>query len=187
MSEIVLIRKFDKPISADYLHQATIALGWCRTLYGVNPSIHFLALDGQRCACIFDAPDAEAVRNVIRAGGRSEPEALWPCTVHPGPNDDGVSAPVQHDCALILTERLFARRSQSDERQTDGAFPADRNCVRFVRSYISHDRGRAICLYTAPDVELVREAHEAAGVEFERIWPARAILGTPAELMTQSS
>src|SRR5262245_29206006 len=89
MAEIMLIRRFEKPIVVDYLHEATIALGWCRKLYGVTPGIHFLAVDGRRCACIFDAPDAEAVRSVIRTGSRSEPEALWPCTVHPGVNDDG--------------------------------------------------------------------------------------------------
>src|SRR5262245_45587733 len=126
MAEIMLIRRFEKPIGADYLYEAAVALGWCRKLYGVSPIIHFLALDGQRCACIFDAPDAEAVRSVIRTGSRSAPEALWPCTVHPGVNDDGVSAPARHGDALILVEHLFARPSEAEELHTKGAITADR-------------------------------------------------------------
>lgn len=183
MSEIMLIRNFDKPIGADYLHQATIALNWCRKLYGVSPSIHFLARDGLRCACIFDAPDAEAVRNVIRSGGRSEPEAVWPCTIHPGPDDDGASVPVQPGStgALVLVERLVEPRSGADS-----VLPLDRDDVRHVRSYLSHDRRRVILIYTAPDLELVRAAYRTAGLELDRIWAAHAIDGMATTTELQS-
>jgi hypothetical protein len=188
MSEIMQIRRFEKPIGHDYLQQAMEALGWCRRLYGVTPGVHFLAMDGRQTACIFDAPDAEAVRNVIRAGGRSEPEAVWACTVHPGPNDDGSSVPLERDStgAFILVERLFERPSHPDELQADLALPAYSGGVRYVRSYLSNDRLRAICVYTAPDLELVHEAHRAAGLKFERIWSARAIDGTPTKAEPQS-
>ncbi len=180
MSEIMQIRRFEEPIGADYLHQAMEALSWCRKLYGVAPGIHFLAIDGRESACIFDAPDAEAVRSVIRAGGRSEPEAVWACTVHPGPHDDGVSLAFERGSTgpLILVERLFERPSGPDELQADAPSPDDTGGVRYVRSYLSNDRLRAISVYTAPDLELVREAYRLAGLKFERMWPARAVDGT---------
>ena len=113
MTDIVLVRRFDKPIDAGYLDAAAAALGWCRQLYGVTPQLHFLAQDGLRCACIFGAPDAEAVRNVIRAGKRNEPEALWACTVHPGAGDDGRGDPGHATHALILVERSSSSPSCS--------------------------------------------------------------------------
>jgi hypothetical protein len=179
MSEIMLIRKFDKPIGVDYFEQAAIALAWCRRLYGVSPRIHFLAEDGLRCACIFDAPDAEAVRNVIRSGDRSEPEALWPCIIHPGPDDDGVSDPLKGGLKriLVLVEHLFERPLHLDELHATRVLPAGLHGVRFVRSYLSGDRLRAICLYTTPGLESVREAHQTCGLKFERMWSARAAYG----------
>jgi hypothetical protein len=189
MTEIMQIRRFEKPIGVDYLHQAMEMLGWCRKLYGVTPGIHFLAMDGRQSACIFDAPDAEAVRNVIRAGGRSEPEAVWPCTVHPGPDDDGASLPLERDstATLVVVERLFERPSRPGQLQADIALPADPSGARYVRSYLSNDRLRAISLYTTPDLELIREAYRVAGLEFDRIWPAYAIDGTSAKAELQSS
>ena len=106
MSEIVLIREFDPPIDAGYLEAASVDLGWCRELYGVAPLLHFLARDGRRCACIFGAPDAEAVRNVLRAGNRSEPEGLWACTVHSADDDDG--AVTREEC-----EEMFGNGARS--------------------------------------------------------------------------
>jgi len=189
MSEIMQIRRFEKPIGVDYLHQAMEMLGWCRKLYGVTPGIHFLAMDGRQSACIFDAPDAEAVRNVVRAGGRSEAEAVWPCTVHPGPDDDGASLPLERDstATLVVVEHLFERPSRPDQLQADIALPADPSGARYVRSYLSNDRLRAISLYTTPDLELIREAYRGAGLKFDRIWPAYAVDGTPAKAELQLS
>jgi hypothetical protein len=179
MSEIMQVRRFEEPIGPDYLHQAMEALGWCRKLYGVTPGIHFLAIDGRESACIFDAPDAEAVRNVIRAGGRSEPEAVWACTIHPGPHDDGADLTLEgHSTGtLVVVERLFERPSSPDELQEDALFPDVAGGIRYVRSYLSNDRLRAISLYRAPDLDLVREAYRSAELKLERIWSARAIDG----------
>jgi hypothetical protein len=183
MSDIVLIRRFDNPIGSDYLDAASVALGWCRNLYGVTPRLHFLAHDGLRCACIFGAPDAEAVRNVLRAGSRSEPEALWACTIRPGADDDGHGDPVAGHAtrALVVVERSFEHPAVLD----DLLALKDRNIpcfhlhdVRFARSYFSIDRRRTVCLYVAPDAESVRHANRLAGLPFDRVWSARAIPGT---------
>lgn len=182
MSEIILIRTFDRPVGPDYFDKATAALTWCRKLYGVSPRIHFLADDGLRCACVFGAPDAEAVRNVIRAGDRAEPAALWPSTVHPGPEDDGGKNALDGGVTrtLVLVERSFAHPARVDELHLDGA-PDDPKGLHFVRSYLSSDRLWAICLYTAPDLESVQQAHRTAGLTFERMWRARVIQGAASE------
>jgi len=186
MSEIMLIRKFDKPVGVDYLHQATIALSWCRKLYGVDPVVHFLARDGQRCACIFDAPDAEAVRNVIRTGGRSEPEAVWPCTVLPGTDDNGSSIPAGPDTALVVVEYLHNDSPPgSDRLHTEVATPARTNGIRYLRSYVSNDGLRAVSIFTESNPGPVHEAHRVAGLKFNRLWMAHAIDGASAKAELQ--
>jgi hypothetical protein len=47
--------------------------------------------------------------------------------------------------------------------------------VRWVRSYMSLDRRRRICVFEAPDADSVRVSYRSAGVKFERVWPAEAI------------
>ena len=42
--------------------------------------------------------------------------------------------------------------------------------VRFVRTYFSADRTRMLCLYDAPDAEMVRQAQREAGVPFDDAW-----------------
>jgi hypothetical protein len=47
--------------------------------------------------------------------------------------------------------------------------------VRWIRSYMSLDRRRRICIFEAPDADAVRVSYRSAGVKFERVWPAEEI------------
>ena len=47
--------------------------------------------------------------------------------------------------------------------------------VRWVRSYMSLDRRRRVCIFQAPDADAVRASFRSAGVKFERVWPAEEI------------
>jgi hypothetical protein len=44
--------------------------------------------------------------------------------------------------------------------------------VRWMCSYLSTDRKRMFCVFEAPDIESVRDAHRSAGITFERAWAA---------------
>ena len=43
-----------------------------------------------------------------------------------------------------------------------------------------HGSFRQFCVYTAPDLESVREAHQTAGLTVERMWSARAHHDAPS-------
>ena len=47
--------------------------------------------------------------------------------------------------------------------------------VRLLRSYLSADRLRMICLYHAPDAESVRVAQRQSGLPADRAWTAAAL------------
>jgi hypothetical protein len=148
---------------------------------GAFPRCHYLARGGMQCVCVFDAPDAEAIRSAFRTAESSTPKSVWAATVHCGPRDDDAGGPpaLQHPTsALALVERSFAAPVVFDNVQAmedAGADCLNLHRVRFLRSYFSTDRRRMICLYEAPDVEAVRTANRQVGLPFEQIWGAEII------------
>jgi len=44
--------------------------------------------------------------------------------------------------------------------------------ARWERSFLSSDRRRMVCEFTAPDAEAVRSSFRSAGIRFERVWAA---------------
>ena len=47
------------------------------------------------------------------------------------------------------------------------------NGATWLRSYLSADGRRSVCEFEAADAEKVRASFRAAGVAFERTWPAK--------------
>lgn len=79
---------------------------------------------------------------------------------------------------LVIVERSFGSTAEGE-----AAFQGDTSCfdlyqVKFLRSYMSPDMKRVICLFEAPDAESVRVANRQAGVPFERAWTASLMHGT---------
>lgn len=76
---------------------------------------------------------------------------------------------------MIVVERTFDPPLTDEEHERAakklGPCCEVRN-VRWVRSYVALDRRRGYCQFEAADAEAVREAHHAAGVAFDRVWPA---------------
>lgn len=75
----------------------------------------------------------------------------------------------------VIVERAFAEPVDRDHvealmLQEKGCFVSRR--VTLLRSCLSRDRLRMICVYQAPDAESVRVANQLAGAAFERVWTA---------------
>jgi hypothetical protein len=75
---IVVEREFPEPLTEDDVRQLGTQ---CFDLYRVTPVRSYLAPDGKRMVCIFRAPDAEAVRTLLRIN-QSPPGIVWACRVH---------------------------------------------------------------------------------------------------------
>ena len=81
MGRIVLERAFGSPLTAAELISIAQACDDCAELYRVSWLESFLSLDGKKALCIFDAPDAEAVRQL--AGDASVVSlSAWPGRQH---------------------------------------------------------------------------------------------------------
>jgi hypothetical protein len=55
--------------------------------------------------------------------------------------------------------------------------------ARWIRSYLSLDRTRMVCLFEAADAEMVRLSYRSAGVSFERVWSAEIFAAKKEEAL----
>lgn len=81
--------------------------------------------------------------------------------------------------ALVIVERAFDEPKTFAELQAQEErhkWCLEQYGVVFLRSYMSADGKRMICLYDGPDAESVRQVNRQAGLPFERVW-ATAIHG----------
>lgn len=81
---------------------------------------------------------------------------------------------------LVIVERESDNPLDVDllvEMENQKKWCLDLRNIRFMHSYLSHDRQRMICVYEAPDAEAVREAQRAIGMPVIRVWSAELIGG----------
>jgi hypothetical protein len=121
-------------------------------------------------ACVYEAPDAEAVRATQRTG-KLPFDRIWPAhhlpASEPPPRREGYvtvvvqrEMPVAVDVAMVMQ---LSVRSMECLKLRNGA-P--------IESLLSHDGLRMMCAFVAPDAEAVREANAEAGLPMTRAWPA---------------
>jgi hypothetical protein len=172
MPELFLERTFESPISrADVLAMAEVGRS-CFQLHRVDWRVSLLAAGGRNLVCRFSAPDAESLRIAMRAAG-APTGRLWAGTVHDGPE----LSDADHATANVAIERSFdvpvaVEEIQAAERS---GWCAQAYNVTFLRTYVSNDRKRMICLYRAPDAESVRLAQRFMKMPVEAIWAFTAI------------
>lgn len=81
METIVVEHHFeDRPFNVERYETAQLDAEWCLKAYGVRHVKSYLSPDGHRMICIFEAPDAEAVRRVSIQLGYSY-DRLWKATI----------------------------------------------------------------------------------------------------------
>lgn len=189
MATVIVERILNRPRTITEIGMLSKSTEWCMALYDVVALRHYLASDGRRLVCVFDAPDAEALRATMRSGGFDQPAHLWAATIRPAPGrGEDLIGPGAG--ALTVVERSFPEPVVFDDVQA--IEDASRHCfdlrdVTFLRSYFSADRRRMLCLYAAPDAEAVREANQASRLPFDLAWPAEALVERPSPALAAAA
>ncbi|MDA0366760.1 MAG: DUF4242 domain-containing protein [Proteobacteria bacterium] len=83
MPKIVVERLFDEPVAFEDLQKMEDNAQWCLELYNVKFLQSLFAADRKRMICVYEAPDAEAVRSANRKAGLPF-EAVWSADVFEG-------------------------------------------------------------------------------------------------------
>ena len=81
MATIILEQRFEgRAFDVERFNAAQRRNAPCLRVHGVHHTVSYVTRDGLRMICVFDAPDAEAVRRAARQLG-FQSESVWPATV----------------------------------------------------------------------------------------------------------
>ena len=169
MTQLILERVFEPPITIADVHAAARAGGWCLNMYRVGWNGSFLSAGGRQLVCSLTAPDAESARRAFRTAG-ADTRRLWAASVHEAR---------AHEVPTVVTPNVLVERSFTSPAlfekvhalEEAKGWCLEQHRVRWVRSYLSSDGRRMLCLYQAPDAESVRLAQHEAGLAFDTLWP----------------
>jgi hypothetical protein len=76
MPVLVVEERFDPPVDVTKVNPNEEKLSPCLPTYDVKWVASFLASDGSRCVCVYDAPSADSVRQAYRTAGVPF-QAVW--------------------------------------------------------------------------------------------------------------
>lgn len=169
---IVVERSFEEAKAFDELQRAELAVAWCLEQHGVQFLRSYLSLDGRSMVCLYDAPDAESVRETQRRGSLPFTRA-WACSVL---GDTGVDV-AKPGFSTVVVERDVP--AGMPREMIDGIMASSGPCfethrVELLKSHLARDLHRMICIFAAPDAEAVRIANREGGPPFTRVWTATA-------------
>jgi len=175
--ELVLVeRRFDSPIRFEDIVALEMAGASCHQIRSVRFRKSFFSRDHRRMLCLFEAPDAESVRDA-ESQARVPFNSAWTCTNLQGSSDANPGNP---DSEFVVVERLFPETVTSDfvsNALRKSGWCLDLHGAEYVESFLGNDGRRMVCLFRAPDAEAVRRANQQGGVPYTDVWTASVHLG----------
>lgn len=171
--------RYSRPKSLEALVAMDRSARWCLDAHRCMPLFQSVAPDGLSSICVYQVPDAQALRNAARQLEVDPPPAIWGATVHVAPG--GTMRPLHQlgagERSFALVDRVFDRPMDFEEVQAmedEKSSCLTLHSVRFVCSFLSLDRLRMGCVYAAPDVESVRNAVRMTQLPFRSVSAAFA-------------
>jgi hypothetical protein len=173
VNDVFVERHWPEALSLDAVLAMAIAGETCMRVHRISWHGSLLSSDGRELLCHFRAPDAESVRIALRQSG-SPPGNVWPCSAQDAPGVQGGDLAATNVVVVhgFDTPADFGARQVLEDVDM-GCFQLHR--VRLLRSYLSNDRLRMVCLYQAPDAESVRIAQRRAGLPADRAWAVQRL------------
>ncbi|HKO47550.1 MAG TPA: nickel-binding protein [Polyangiaceae bacterium] len=171
MTEVLVERHSEVPLTTTDIARMGEAGSGCLDIHRVSWNRSLLSADGRELICHFSAADLESVRHVIKSQGPLHGRT-FSCTWRDPPgvtNDELAHANVFVSWNFEQPAVLEELRAQGDA----GAVCLQNHRVRFLRTFVSSDGRRVICLCLAPDAEAVRLALRDAKRPVERVWAFR--------------
>ena len=84
MQQVIVERTFPEPVVFGDVQALEDAHAWCLDLHGVRFLVSYFSDDRKRMICLYEAPDAEAVRRVNRQA-KLPFDRAWVTSVHRRP------------------------------------------------------------------------------------------------------
>lgn len=173
MALVVVEREFDQPAVFEELQAKEEAFAWCLEENGVRFLHTYFALDRRKMVCVYDAPDAEAVRRTQRTA-KMPVAQLWPAR---SVMRESGRQPPPHDVgrAIVVVERVFPQPltvAAFLALNQNGKWCFEANAVELIDSYINATSDGSLCIFAAPDAEAVRKTNRTLSYPADRTWSA---------------
>jgi hypothetical protein len=176
--ELVIVeRRFASPVDFGTIQALEDAGAWCLQAHQVTFLKTHFSRDRMRMLCLYEAPDAEAVRVAERQAGVPF-ERAWACERIPGAAGPVTTARREH---VVVERRFPAPLGSHDLLQMEAASAGclDAHDARHLESYLSRDGRQAICHFLAPDAESLRRVGRTLRLPEETVWAASVHLPAP--------
>ena len=167
--ELVLVeRSFAQPVTFEDIQKQEEAGSWCLDTYNVRFLRTFFSKDRRRMVCLYEAPDAEAVRSAEQQA-KVPFERAWTCQILQGKDISADAAAKEY----VIVERAFPSPVTAD--YISSAFRSARSCfdihrASYLESFLGRDGLNMVCVFRAPDAEAVRTANNQAKAPYTDIW-----------------
>lgn len=185
MTDIILERIWERPRTRSEIAKMSVP-DVCFELHRVRRLAALISTDAKRMVCHLKGPDADSCRMALRRK-TADVRTLWRGTVHDAPGTSGLDF---HSANVLVARRFEAPTSVETVQALEDRYIEclERLRVRFLRTYLSTDRRRMICLYRAPDADSVRRAQRESGMPVESVWAFTrlvpvALLGTKPRVL----
>ena len=170
MELVVVERTFERPVQFEEIHALDGSTSWCLTAHRVRFLKTLFSRDRLRMLCLYEAPDAEAVR-LAEGEARVTFDRAWTCAQLQigSPGDaapSGEYVVVERQFPEPVTPEFFANALR------EKGWCLDLHRAEYIEGYLAADGCRAVCVFRAPDAESVRLANNQAGVPYAKIWTA---------------
>jgi len=173
---VVVERAWEEPAEIAAIQAIEDRGAWCLQRHAVRFVRSYFSADRRRMICLYEAPDAEAVRAAQQQAGMPLTR-VWTATIlESGPAPASlpeVRTPGSRE--IVVVERTLPEPLDAAE-QAVVASRMDRclglHGVEYLRAHLSLDRQRMVCVFRGPDAESVRIANRQADAPFDRAWSA---------------
>lgn len=91
MATVLVERSFPKPVTFEEIQALEDTAAWCLELHDVTFKFSYFSLDKTRMVCVYDAPDAEAVRK-SQETGKLPFDRVWSAELFTGTSSGDESA-----------------------------------------------------------------------------------------------
>ena len=81
METVVVVRSFPEPVVFDDVQAMEDKFSWCLEIRNIRFLLSYFSTDRRRMICVYEAPDAESVREAnVQAGLPFD--HVWSATIH---------------------------------------------------------------------------------------------------------
>jgi hypothetical protein len=168
MTDIFYLRDIEPGTTVADVMEMARQSGGCFNLYRVDWRQSFLAADGARMLCWYQAPDAESARMALRQLG-SDLNAVWAGNISEAEGER------PGECRRIVEFAADEVLNVAETVATVESLTKASDDAELLASIVSQDRRHLVCVLGGQDEAVLADLVAAGGFGAERSWSCQLV------------